>query len=101
VRGTLEICEDKEVGRKLEILDDDVTEAIDLGTDVVHLRRAPSMVRECYRRNNTTRTSIKRHYSDERALLEELKKKETYTNGDGYMVMLLLCSTLRSATFFD
>jgi hypothetical protein len=48
VRGTLEICEDKEVGRKLEILDDDdVTEAIDLGIDVVHLRRALSMVREC------------------------------------------------------
>lgn len=47
MRGTLEICEDNDVERKLEILDDDVTEAIDLGIDAEHLRNAPNMVREC------------------------------------------------------
>lgn len=40
------MCEDNEEGRKLDILEDDVAEAIDLGIDAAHLRRAPSMVGE-------------------------------------------------------
>lgn len=46
MRGTLVICEDNEERQKLGILEDDVTEAMDLGIDAVHLRSAPSMVGE-------------------------------------------------------
>lgn len=46
MRGTLVICDDNEEGRKLGILEEEVTEAIDLGIDAVHLRSAPNMVGE-------------------------------------------------------
>jgi hypothetical protein len=37
------MCEDKDVGRKLETLHDEVIEAIDLGIDAEHRRSDPNM----------------------------------------------------------